>query len=893
MFESIAVFGMIARVLPECCQSTLEFDCRSGHATRVFQLPFNNLIDQPDGVVVGDAGQQRILGAALDQLAAVNGQTSWEPPALRTWQQRLRQAYEIRSAASSAVHEYDFVLSADQELALWQRVIREDAGFDSPATEQTARAAQGAWRICHSWALPAPNPHSDSQDCAAFARWSKAFGEYCRRLRVHDSVSLLTEAQANPDAAPVAAVHGLFEVPPVVRDWLEASGRIIQPVPRGETSRFQGHRFADRRQEYRAAASWAAAQMTTDPAARIAVVAPNSDWQESELQNVLDEYFGPADSAPVCWAEPHQTLHNRPLLRLAMCLLGLNPVPRWDLLSELLIHPLLDGADEEWSARARLDDDLRGFERFELPLAFVSNRMSELDSCPRLQQIITRLTREIEAQPERQSMSQWFAHFDACLKAARWPGDSLREPGQIEAYEFWQQCCDRLATLDAVTVTVNRNTALARLHAALQTPYTGSATASQVFVCSTAQALALQPTAVWVLGCESEHLPLTPRLSPLLPIAAQREAGVPGSDPKQSLWLTRVLLEGLAHCATECQASFIQADGDVPYTPSPLIPALANAAPARAHALVPEKWRGHACEMETVVDEYAKPLASGTNISGGVTTLMLHNACPFRGFSRSRLQAGRLSVPTPGISFRHKGIFVHRVLAAIWEQLKDQQTLQSMSETERSEVVALAIDHNLVRLPFETDLERALHFIERDRLAQLVECWLQFECERPAFEVIGTEQQYRAEIADLVLTTRIDRVDRIEQQATQIIDYKTGACSVSGWIAPRMDDPQLPFYAQTAPTERVDSVAFAAVDVADPRWHDWRPEKTSELAPDEQWSQQRQQWAVDLEQTVGEIGAGLARVAPKYGDQTCQRCEHALICRRAERVRDANGDEDD
>lgn len=861
----------------------MQFGLSAATLTGVFLAAFHQLLSHVGDVAVADHGQQRVLKAVLDRAAAVGGQRSWCPPVVMPVWQLVRQRALAEGATATLTAPFEFVLSDDQEVALWQRIIRDDMGAEIGVGEQTARLAQTAWRVQQLWPIEAQTTDRHTQDSAAYARWSAHFTKRCRALGAIDPATLLV-AQATSGAAgrPLIA-HALLQAPPGIREWLLAAGGVLKDVPRGSTASFGGHGYVSRDQEYRAAAAWAGERAAADPGARIALVVPNGDWQEQQLERCIAECLGEQGAQSVCWARPQRVLDRAPLLRLAMLVLELEAVPKWDALSALIVHPLLTGADSEWSARARFDDDLRNFDRFEMPLAFVINHLAELEVCPQLEQVLQALVREIETLPARQTMAEWLQHFERCLKLVSWPGHAVDTLTHRPAYEHWTRCCDRLSGLDAVLAPVTRAAALSRLRALLAQPDQPlPAAGAQICVVTAEQAMSIAPSDVWVLGCESERLIATPSLSPLLPVAVQRTAGVPGAEPQYGLWFTRTLLETLAGQARCCEASYVVGDGDLKFAPASIIPGLHKAPTEDDRGYLPARWQRSGRAFETISDEAGPALPDGSRLRGGVSSLMAQNACPFRAFARVRLNASCLTEPRPGIAFRHKGIFVHRALASIWRELGTSACLAEMSGESRAELLEQVVRRTLTRLPFETEIERALHFIEQARLERLFGQWLTFELERESFSVIATEQEYSVDIAGLRITTRIDRVDRLDDGRIQIIDYKTGTCSVQRWLVPRMDDPQLPFYAYTAPLERVDSICFAAVDASSMRWLNWQNDDDSQ-SPEAAWRQVRANWADDLETTAAELQSGAASPHPKYGDDTCAGCDQALFCRRAER----------
>ena len=84
--------------------------------------------------------------------------------------------------------------------------------------------------------------------------------------------------------------------------------------------------------------------------------------------------------------------------------------------------------------------------------------------------------------------------------------------------------------------------------------------------------------------------------------------------------------------------------------------------------------------------------------------------------------------------------------------------------------------------------------LEEIRLVRLVTEWLEFEKARETFTVEQTEAKRTVTIDGLSMNLRLDRVDRLVDGSSLVIDYKTGNVDPRSWDLPRPDDLQLPLY---------------------------------------------------------------------------------------------------
>ncbi|MGR8918936.1 MAG: PD-(D/E)XK nuclease family protein [Gammaproteobacteria bacterium] len=831
-------------------------------------------------IVVPDGGVQRLVASALDVLARAGGASVWQPPAVLSLNHLVESGHGLARLGGGEMPA-EFCLSPEQELMLWQQVLAADDGASATVAEQAAPLAMAAWRLMHEWALPLPAASEPaSLDVAAFTRWAAAFRARTHELGAIDAARLL--AAAPPVRGPAVA-HGFLRPSPAVRTCLDRLGAAPSGGRGDGGTRFSGHAFQSREQELHAAFEWAAA--VADERTLTAVAIASLPVEAALARRCAEDVFG--DEA--VYLSAASSIARTPTLRLALLTVELAAVTRWDVLSEFIRHPLLAGAAAEAAARARFDAALRGLERHEVPLKLVQNLLADDEQCPQLAAVIAHIVRAHRELPARQPMIDWVRHFETCLAAAGWPGDGDLEAARAPQVDAWRTACDHLLALDAVLPPVSRGRALKQLFAELNRARPASpAPARGIYVVTPLEAALLGPARVWLCAAEGDALTPTGRVSPLLPLAAQRAAGVPGTDPGADLAAATALLDLLGRGEGRGQASYTRGDGELEFVPSPLLPMLAAAPLVSGTRFIAQAWRQPVPALARVDDTRGAPLAAGARPGGGVAALTAQAACPFRAFARHRLAADAPEDPAPGISARHKGIIVHRVLAELWSTLGSADALAALDADGRRELVTRAVARALTPLPFETPVERELQFVERERVQALIDAWLVNESARAPFTVLGCELPLEVEFGGLGFRMRMDRVDREADGRVVVIDYKTGACRRTDWQPPRMAAPQLPFYVLTAPLEHVGAVAFAELKAGSLGWHRVPGDK----AAPEEWPALVDAWRTDLEGLVAELAAGEATPDPRDA-QTCSRCEQALVCRLVERSKPGDENDDD
>ncbi len=824
--------------------------------------PFGTLCAAGAQIVVPDGAVLRVLNVALDQHGRTAGARAWRPPTVETLPAVLAHRFELEQRQGRGVVA-DFVLSPEQELAIWAGVIGDDEALDIDAPDAVAVAAREAWRALHGWSLPWPPAAAlVNDDVAAFQRWTSDYLERCRALRVTDHARLLSAGGA-PLAQNLLA-HGFFAQAPAVTALLPC-----KPLfDLADAACFTARAFADRETELYAALLWARDEATRS--ARVVVALDSLREDQALVFRCVRDVFGAVETVHIAARLP---LSRDPRIATALALLEFTQLTRWDALSTLLRSPSIIGASGERGVRARADAALRAHHRYELPFSVVRDELRRSGhACPQLATLLEHLVAMQAGRPRRQSLRAWLEYFERALALAAWPGEAPLGADTLALQRDWGAVCDRLQRLDGVLPAHTANEALTRLRRLLQdTPAHSDPPRTGVFIVTPTEALALAPSALWLAGCESSAFVSATRPSPCLPLVLQREAGLPGADAGRELARARQLVGALAAGTGARIASYRAGDGELVYSASPLLPALRTVAVTTPQRFVPAHWQQPVPPIELISDYSGPPPPQ--LIRGGTGVLAAQAACPFRAYAGYRLAVRAPDEPRPGLSALDKGNAVHRALAALWSGLGSQAQLRALSNDERAARIAAAVREALPAGPAPTALERAVLAVEEQRLLALLERWLALELTRTPFTVVAVEQPRQAQLGALEFRLRIDRVDRNDDDSEIIIDYKTGQCTRRDWEAPRLNEPQLPFYALAAGPSPTRYIAYGRVDSVKPEW------LASAYEDEAQWATQCAVWEADLATLASEIAAGWAVVAPKRGAQTCRWCEFDLMCR--------------
>src|ERR1019366_78301 len=305
---------------------------------------------------------------------------------------------------------------------------------------------------------------------------------------------------------------------------------------------------------------------------------------------------------------------------------------------------------------------------------------------------------------------------------------------------------------------------------------------------------------VWVMGLHDEAWPQPPRPNPFLPVALQREFGVPRCSPEREIDFAQRITTRLMASAPDVVLRSPTHVEDRDLAPSPLIfgarriePEQLNLGDETTYIEIIRRSRA----AEQFIDEVAPPVENATSQRGGTRVFQYQSQCPFRAFAELRLRADELETPAPGLDMRDRGTLAHSALEEIWRELRTHEQLCSHPN------LAGLICESVVRAVERWEEERGSPLperfaqLERQRLERLMAEWLEYEKQREPFEVLPPEEERYVEVSGVRARVKIDRIDRLRDGREIIIDYKTGHPNVHDWESDRPNEPQVPLYAVT------------------------------------------------------------------------------------------------
>jgi probable DNA repair protein len=840
---------------------------------------------------------------------------TWEPREILSWRSWLQTLWD---EALDWQAPRPILLRPAQEAALWQQVLEDSPqGACLLNPRSAARTALEAWHLLHDHGcgLPPEDPFLDD-DSKAFAGWAHRVATMCEARGWLDPARLLQALEAAIEKGQVALPPGLLlvgfdRIPPRHEAFLEllrragCDTRVWQDL--GPPGDFIRTSWADPEAEATAAILWARGLLSQDPETRIALVVPDLGESRTLLERLLEDLLCPEAVLPgkARLPRPYNLSLGRPLANqgmvadaLTLLHLAHSPLPLQQV-GALLSSPHLGGAESERGRRGLLDAKLRrrlipeaGLERL-VRMAHPQGRegLSRPDACPLLADHLNRMLDLSRSLPRRQSPARWSESFDGLLQASGWPGERPVDGEDAQVRLRFREVLAELRGLDLVRPYMTYMQALGSLTSLCwETIFQPRRQEAPVQVLGFLEAAGLEFDATWMLGVHDEVWPPGARANPYLPLDLQRRMDMPGSSAPRELDFARRVTRRILAGAPHGIASHARSVGDRELRLSALLAHLPEGSP-----VLPEfrPWREvmhEAGGLQVAPDRPPPPCPTGEVTRGGTNLFKLQAACPFRAFAELRLGVRSLEAVQPGLAARERGTLLHETMEHAWRALRSQSVLLESAPERLAELITKAAEKALTRMTAQRPdvLTGRFRQIEQDRLINLALEWLEVERERSPFEVVGFEVSRRMEVAGLVFEARIDRLDRLQDGALAILDYKTGRPNPRHWLGDRPEDPQLPLYC-SGTEEQTGAVLFAQVRPGDmrlkgvsrsPGLHPQVPclADSNFAAVADDWTALLNHWRDVLASLGAQFRQGYCAVDPMRRD-TCRYCTLQPVCR--------------
>jgi ATP-dependent helicase/nuclease subunit B len=765
------------------------------------------------------------------------------------------------------------LLSPHQERFLWQHIISQNNTYT--CTESLLLEVKNAWTHCQHWFIDVTSDlFLQSPQTQQFQTWHTLFQ---RQLDTHNAI---TEAQL----VDYVSLHPI-DTPRNQHLWVSFDDftpqqRKLQAIleSRGYSQHYydleeQPHspllyEAHDTQDELEKLIAWLNDQLNAQ-VPHIAVIVPDLMQQSQSLQRQLLRKI-PANQFDISLGN---NLPDYPLVAHALHWLGLNKNTVSNHQLRLLLHsPYIGASRAEFSQRAAVLEESTLLLDANIPY---KNLIASLThTAPKLSTLLNQLSDyPLEATP-----SEWIFYFKTRLTLLEFPGDYALNSSTYQCLQRFQTLFDEFLQLTLIQPRMTQSQALKAFHDIAQgTVFQIRKTPSRIQILGLLEASGCEFDSVWVTGLTDQSLPQKVKLSPFIPMVIQREQRMPHALNDKELHLAKQLLNRLKNGCRQCVFSYPQLTADTPNLPSPLLRELPP------FEMAPTPVHKKPLSLVTYEDQYVYPLSKNDAISGGTALLANQAKCPFRAFAAHRLHAKPMLKQSTSLDPAERGQIMHKILELIWKQLGSQQALLAQSPESLSSIIYNAIEtalspHIQERAHSFPDLVQR---VERNRLHLLTLACLNWDKQRPPFEIKAVEQAFTLNLAGIDFKVRVDRLDSVSETETWVIDYKSSIPPNKPWNEDRPEAPQLLLYALLDPT--INALLFLQLKIGQVTANGVSQENYSlnglkALKKGESWAENRASWHERLTRLATEFHEGHSPPHPQR-QSTCLTCEYHNLCR--------------
>ena len=712
----------------------------SGLSTQTLEIEslFRRL-EAGHSLVTGNSRLARVLTNQYNQWRIERGDRQWQSPVISSWSLWLDKLWEAASLQGMTGTQCA-VPGNRQLISLWESTLKNEAlTHQLLRPESLASQLSKTRSLVFEWQLDLKHASwfcGENENHAAFYQWNKAFEKHCEKdhwIGPEDRLAPLCIALKDGllPASENIDLLGFDEFSPAQVDLLAAlinnGNELSRLTIASRQDKASLCKYKDSKHELEQMARWVRYWFEKEPDSTIAVVVWDLQARRQEVERQLDEILNPGKRADDQQAKPWNISMGTPLIRVPMIETAFDLLKLLDeridiqAIGRVLRSPWLRGSVSERNKRALLEKCLRDNYPRQIKLNELIFRAGEIKkrnhrgeplhpdeqkpqpwNCPELKTILAALHRFEKDNKRKLPASAWAESFDRLLLSLGWPlSEDLPQPStQEQAYNWqalqaWRDGLRELASLDATTTGLGRNTAINQLKQICREKIFQAHTSNApIQVLGLYEVNGLRFDHLWVVGLHNDNWPASAKPNPFIPGGLQRAANIPNSSPQRELEVARAITQRLLETAPDCVFSYPgQVDGeDVLASPLLTIDGIDGQDE-------PPLWEGD--DWRSIVADAEKPqtgplltpgqLVHSTAIGG--SSILKHQAlCPFRAFASNRLGADGLETPVDGISPILHGQLVHLVLELFWKETRTQTALLQLDDEALSARVRKHVD---------------------------------------------------------------------------------------------------------------------------------------------------------------------------------------------------------
>ena len=869
-------------------------------------------------------GTHRLRHLILDgyNLEQINqNKTSWVTPEVFTWNSWLGSIwYELEL---SGLSDRKQLLSPNQSLHLWEQEISkyihetqsEDYEYLLWHINSTAKAARDSYQSLNTYQIDIKEfQNSYSKDVQVFIEWLGRYQESLEHNNLVDFETLpqeiISRTEQVVDICNSKIAFGEIEewTPQhqLVVDSLKSAGLQIEFIEPGTCHSIKPLQRVDFDQpendsvddEIEACACWARQVIESDPENhRIGIAVPNLTDVNDRIKRKFAEILNPnamMEKRQSHYFAFHSTLGD-PLsdIPLVVDIFNLLELARskFELttVSAVIRSDRIQGWKEEKAIRSKLAVELPQLGSSLITLNNVTQFIwSKNFECPKLFKILKTAQKKLEGTPRKAEYADWskfIAEWIELFQSTSLEGRSFGTD-EFQAHTEWGNLVERISEFGFLSEYVSIEEVITKLRRVASEQIVQSVAVRSPIQIGGPTALAGQSfTHLWVMGLNNENVPGTPHPSPFIPISVQRRHELPNATPTAIDQHVRRNLDRLLSNSSEVVLSYAKHDGDHQFEPSSLLLSY-----GKSHALDIPRYETFQMRIangfsniETYCNWRAEKVQDTSVIRGGTSLFRNQSLCPFKAFAEHRLRARQLDDMQVGIPLMDHGTWTHAMFEKLYKEFNTRESLDGDTTEEKYVARAEELAKEVVE-KFNCDricsLSKEVLNNQVARMIELARQWFHCDFGRDAFEVLQIEQEIETTVGELPVRIKIDRVDRTAD-GIEILDYKTGYCSLSDLNGERPREPQLMLYmhAYKQKGESVQGVGYARVRVDDTVLLLEGPNKERKKN-EETWVDAEARWNRVLHQLSGNFMDGDALADPI--SNACDYCHLDMLCRISE-----------
>ncbi len=900
-------------------------------------------------VVVDTQRLQHLVADEFNRRRQADGLTAWPSAEVFTFSAWLSRLW--RDHANQSEQTVSVLLSGEQSRQIWERVISENVrsqyseGYEYLLWHITATANQvkNAYGLICSYGID-PYCYTDhiSIDVAHFRGWLQAYRHALLKRSAIDHECLadhVGNAAENIFGAkrPSMVFAGIDTWTPQLEQLIESLERVDCAIEILEANTVpfdrqpQRFEFDTTDEEINACARWARVSVDANPEVhRIGIVVPNLGEIGPRMSRALSDYLNPD-----ALMEDRQTnklsfhitlsgsLNEVPIVVDAMNLLELiRPTVSIEIMTSIVVSDRIKGWDQESAGRAKLANEIYGVGGDRLSLDDLIDLEKKLavkqpNLCPELIKVLHKAKQKRSEQPERTDFASWGRFFMTWMEIfqSKKKGDRQFGVDEWQAYRSWVSIVQGLAELGFVESRCTVETVLAKLVRQVREANVQPRSVRTPVQVGEYLSMAGQTfTHLWMLGMNEKSLPGSPRPTPFIPISVQKESRIASSSAEELNKQVQRRYERIVSSAQNVVQSYARTDKGEHFQKSHLLrlpdrfslEASEELASCRSYLSLLTLEYGNS---ETFNDWKAPAVQlKGGVASGGTSLLKDQSNCPFRAFAVHRLHLNQVPSLDVGVTRLTRGLLMHSIAESLYKAYQTPEQLNTLSESGnlsnvvRECVSSVVKTYNGERVrPFSTEIEE----VEISILSKLSEALVNFDMQRitekqepldsqvsqlsdTTYKLWEAEHRTKIELSGMTLTLKIDRIDDAYGSFI-LIDYKTGACSLSdawGSNPYRPKDPQLAAYAVAMHQQgrKVTDVAYYQLkdgELSASSWFHFVERSRANPKPVELLLNPTEDvsWLTTLEHLANDYLSGHAVADPLNTYDTCRYCHVEPVCR--------------